>query len=704
MDVESDVLTDSLEDNTLRACSHTFINGLQRSVMEVAAEQPKQLSAEYDFSDGELSLASGCEKRIDPLEGLAQEQTPFIPPLELTSCNSSVITDAEDPFKGVIDIDLRYDSERDCTPSTGSQNSQAKSNTISSRWNVFSEELKQRQKQSEQLTKVSNAQIPNQAANLPYHGGLIYVGDRIIGRQVRSETKYMDTVNFVQTNKVKLAGRKQKSLGSYSAIYQSGKPTELSKSPLPSLRGEHGSNYLFNQRIQMQNAAYSAPTLLGCATPRNGARKLWKTGGDTDGEIFVKQRENLNRFKSIIHHNRPPSVERKFNHIQTTEMCKQSGSPTDLRYNSTGHINPSIYPTTPLGTGIHAHPLSASGVYRKGLQQQAELIKAHQQFYQNRGQRLVGESLTRLDKLCQKLTPSETAIPQHLSPHLREQPHMHSLESFDSQAKQHRSITAQFSENPHSQIAMKRYTMKDYSLLPRIPVQSTGLGPDLDSAEYKARLNKYQRQHGYAELLRMRALKQHDRRSRNPVRPRIRNVFEHGTRSESAHCSSEKVPVELSSPSLETQNSLGGKEPEFLVVQTSKSGHSSARNETEREPGQAEVKFRSKSLERTTMTTDKLSGREIEKQKIIQKRELMKQYAENIRFKLSKQREKAKNRAPQNSPLISKQEQAKLLQNSSISSIILDSTDEPQLLEMLRRHEEDRKLADALWKVIGVLP
>ncbi|KAG5449899.1 hypothetical protein CSKR_103663 [Clonorchis sinensis] len=699
MDAESDVLTDSLEDNTLGACSHTFINDLQRSVMEVAAEQPKQLSAEYDFSDGELSLASGCAKRTDPLEGLAQAQTPFVPPLELTSCNSSVITDAEDPFKGVIDIDLRYDSERDCTPSTGSRNSETKNNTISSRWNVFSEELKQRQKQSEQLTKVSRAQVANQAANLPYHDGLIYVGDRIIGRQVRSETKYMDTVNFVQTNKVKLACGKQKSLGSYSAIYLSGKSTELIKSPLPSVRGEHERNYLFNQRIQMQNAAYSAPTLLDCATSRNGARKPSKTSGDTDGDIFVKQRE-----KSIIHHKRPPSVERKLNHIQTTEMCRQSGSPTDLRYNSTGHINSSPYPTTPLGTGIRAHPLSASGVYRKGLQQQAELIKAHQQFYQNRGQRLVGERLTRLDKLCQKVTPFETIIPQHLSPHLREQPHMHSVESFDSQAKQHRSITAQFSENPHRQITMKRYTMRDYTLLPRIPVQSTGLGPDLDSAEYKARLNKYQRQHGYAELLRMRALKQHDRRSCNPVRPRINNVLQHGLRSESAHCSSEKAPVELSSPSLETQNSLGGKEPGFSVVQTSKSGHSSARNESEQEPGQAEVKVRSKSLERTTMTTDKYSEREANKQNIIQKRELMKQYAENIRFKLSKQREKAKNRATQNSPLASKQEQAKLPQNSSISSIILDSADEPQLLEMLRRHEEDRKFADALWKAIGVSP
>ncbi|KER23155.1 hypothetical protein T265_08888 [Opisthorchis viverrini] len=708
---------DSLEDNTLRACSQTFISDPQRSVMELAAKQPKQLSAEYDFSDGELSLASGCGKRTDPSEGLEQAQIPFIPPLELTSCSSSVITDAEDPFKGVLDIDLRYDSEHDCTPSTGSRSSEAKDNTISSRWNVFSEELKQRQKQSEQLTKVSKARVANQTASIPYDGGLIYVGD-----------------------------------SSYSAIYQGGKSTEISKSPLPSLRGEHGSNHLFNQRMQMQNAAYSAPTLLGRATPRNVARKLSKTDGHTDEDGSVNQCDNLNRFKSIIHHNRP-SVEQKSNQIQTREVYIQSGSPTDLRYNSTGHINSSTYPTTPLGTGSHAHPvscftihhfiliakysnslgniitvlkngysvdcgitrvsecfgteapkhekLSASGVYRKGLQQQAELIKAHQQFYQNRTQRLVGDRLTRLDKLCQKVTPSETVISRHPSPHLREQPHMHSVEPFDSHVKHHRSITAQFSESPHCQITMKRYTMKDYTLLPRIPVQSTGLGPDLDSAEYKAKLNKYQRQHGYAELLRMRASKQHDRRSRNPVRPRINDVVEHGVRSESAHCRSEKSPVELSSPSMETPS---GKEPGFIVVQESESARSSARNQSERQSGLAEVKFRSKSLERTTMATDKLSEREAEKQKIIQKRELMKQYAENIRFKLSKQRAKAKNRATHNSPLASKQEQANLLQNSSISSIILDSTDEPQLLEMLRRHEEDRKLADALWKVIGVSP
>ncbi|OON21168.1 hypothetical protein X801_02942 [Opisthorchis viverrini] len=703
MDAESDVLTDSLEDNTLRACSQTFISDPQRSVMELAAKQPKQLSAEYDFSDGELSLASGCGKRTDPSEGLEQAQIPFIPPLELTSCSSSVITDAEDPFKGVLDIDLRYDSEHDCTPSTGSRSSEAKDNTISSRWNVFSEELKQRQKQSEQLTKVSKARVANQTASIPYDGGLIYVGDRMIGRQVRPETRYMDTVNFVQANKTKIACRKHKSLGSYSAIYQGGKSTEISKSPLPSLRGEHGSNHLFNQRMQMQNAAYSAPTLLGRATPRNVARKLSKTDGHTDEDGSVNQCDNLNRFKSIIHHNRP-SVEQKSNQIQTREVYIQSGSPTDLRYNSTGHINSSTYPTTPLGTGSHAHPLSASGVYRKGLQQQAELIKAHQQFYQNRTQRLVGDRLTRLDKLCQKVTPSETVISRHPSPHLREQPHMHSVEPFDSHVKHHRSITAQFSESPHCQITMKRYTMKDYTLLPRIPVQSTGLGPDLDSAEYKARLNKYQRQHGYAELLRMRASKQHDRRSRNPVRPRINDVVEHGVRSESAHCRSEKSPVELSSPSMETRNPPSGKEPGFIVVQESESARSSARNQSERQSGLAEVKFRSKSLERTTMATDKLSEREAEKQKIIQKRELMKQYAENIRFKLSKQRAKAKNRATHNSPLASKQEQANLLQNSSISSIILDSTDEPQLLEMLRRHEEDRKLADALWKVIGVSP
>ncbi|VDP62496.1 unnamed protein product [Schistosoma curassoni] len=136
---------------------------------------------------------------------------------------------------------------------------------------------------------------------------------------------------------------------------------------------------------------------------------------------------------------------------------------------------------------IHLLQTSASGVFRMGILQQAELAKAHKQFchkyYSSPPIKL--ETKTRLHTLCSP----------NVNIHKTAQPCFNNDNS--------NSLTSgNSSQRKPLMLSQQRYTLKDYSLLPSINSKSRGLGPDIDNEEYRQKLARKLRQNVYAEHIR----------------------------------------------------------------------------------------------------------------------------------------------------------------------------------------------------------
>lgn len=125
---------------------------------------------------------------------------------------------------------------------------------------------------------------------------------------------------------------------------------------------------------------------------------------------------------------------------------------------------------------IHLLQTSASGVFRMGILQQAELAKAHKQFchkyYSSPPMEL--ETKTRLHTLCSpSVNTQKTAQPCFNNSN------SNSLTSGNS------------SQRKPLMLSQQRYTLKDYSLLPSINSKSRGLGPDIDNEEYRQKVSNW---------------------------------------------------------------------------------------------------------------------------------------------------------------------------------------------------------------------
>ncbi|CAH8566855.1 unnamed protein product [Dicrocoelium dendriticum] len=135
-------------------------------------------------------------------------------------------------------------------------------------------------------------------------------------------------------------------------------------------------------------------------------------------------------------------------------------------------------------SGISAHPgtqISSTDVFRMGLQQQSELVRAHREFFRNINysspslqNRLLGSqystkppgSLSPKQNCCSLVTPKP----------------------FGPLFQTRRSH--KFPENHVAFISpVMKYTVTDYRLLPQIYTPPRTLGPDLSSDDYKQKVS-----------------------------------------------------------------------------------------------------------------------------------------------------------------------------------------------------------------------
>ncbi|KAH8853642.1 cement precursor 3B variant 1 [Schistosoma japonicum] len=394
----------------------------------------------YDF---EIIKCKSSNLNASNSHSLCREEcttTQSVPPLDLLSDGSSII-EATESCKRAFNIDLRAES----MTSNSSEHApeQTKKEIISTRWNQCSEKL-----QKCQLEKYKhNKSIKSLTCGLNdayQYGEPIVLGEDVIGHELVPKNNLKAKLNFIASNKLNIHRGGVKSFSvTYGQLHK-----VKSQYHFGSAKCLTNSQYLFSPNLiitkRHRECFQSDPVL--CST---------KLLIDNNENYAHETQCNMNYMSKLT-----PSLVSPSSHTQMTPKINE-----------------------PLLT-------SASGVFRMGILQQAELAKAHKQFCHKHylSAPTEPEIKTRLHALC---SPN---IKDNKSPQSRfRSGNCNSLTSVN--CYQRKPLM------PHLPL-QQRYTFKDYHSLPSVNSKSRGLGPDIDNEQYRQRLARKLRQNDYAEHIR----------------------------------------------------------------------------------------------------------------------------------------------------------------------------------------------------------
>ncbi|KAF8563650.1 hypothetical protein P879_04345 [Paragonimus westermani] len=345
-------------------------------------------------------------------------------------------------------------------------------------------------------------------------------------------------------------------------------------------------------------------------------------------------------------------------------------------------------------------PVSASGVFRMGLQQQVNLIQAHQEFLRSKvtpAKQQKQERVIQPSWFCSHENISHKPSSSRTEPYISKINHQIHPLSISLLRNQQPLRT---DDNLHG--PKIRYTLKDYALLPRIQTQSRGLGPDLESEEYKIKLTKYQRQHGYAELLRKQAIKRQKNLSRKLVLPRAQSnpcntIIDGSTVNTEYDVDDSEQTSDPSVAVTDSSRTLTNREVQQEVYSDLAKRPVSHSNSLE---GQNKLNKPNFTTSCFSLDERDLTEKEVQRQEANRKREAMLCYARRIRSNFVKQR-KQTSCSVGNELLSSNHGGSEAVQCAPKKSS--NEPTYPHLSELLRRHEDDRKQADAIRKSLKVV-
>ncbi|KAF6771493.1 hypothetical protein AHF37_09322 [Paragonimus kellicotti] len=185
-----------------------------------------------------------------------------------------------------------------------------------------------------------------------------------------------------------------------------------------------------------------------------------------------------------------------------------------------------------------------------------------------------------------------------------------------------------------------RYTLKDYALLPQIQTQSRSLGPDLESEEYKIKLAKYQRQQGYAELLRKQAIKRQKNLSRKLLLPRTQSspsdTIMDGSAANAGYEDDGSEQISDRSVAVtDSSRTLTNLEMQQEVYSNLTNKSASLSNSLKGQSKLTKPNFTTSCL---SLNEKDITQKELQRQEANKKREAMLCYAKQIRLNFAKQR------------------------------------------------------------------
>ncbi|KAH8853639.1 cement precursor 3B variant 1 [Schistosoma japonicum] len=464
----------------------------------------------YDF---EIIKCKSSNLNASNSHSLCREEcttTQSVPPLDLLSDGSSII-EATESCKRAFNIDLRAES----MTSNSSEHApeQTKKEIISTRWNQCSEKL-----QKCQLEKYKhNKSIKSLTCGLNdayQYGEPIVLGEDVIGHELVPKNNLKAKLNFIASNKLNIHRGGVKSfsvtygqLHKVKSQYHFGSAKCLTNSQYlfspnliitkrhrecfqsdpvlcsTKLLIDNNENYAHETQCNMNYMSKLTPSLVSPSSHTQMTPKInepllpiWPT--------YLNCLHTLrNGIDSPIKENDTPKPSESYGDIQQTYNSREKLTFYNLSNNtqikcSRKDNNHNYYPT------------SASGVFRMGILQQAELAKAHKQFCHKHylSAPTEPEIKTRLHALC---SPN---IKDNKSPQSRfRSGNCNSLTSVN--CYQRKPLM------PHLPL-QQRYTFKDYHSLPSVNSKSRGLGPDIDNEQYRQRLARKLRQNDYAEHIR----------------------------------------------------------------------------------------------------------------------------------------------------------------------------------------------------------
>ncbi|KAF7260582.1 hypothetical protein EG68_01928 [Paragonimus skrjabini miyazakii] len=622
-----------------------------------------------------------------------------IPPLDLCSRDSSV-TDSNDALKGTLDIDFRDGNEHENYLTEANKDGLITNQSISDRWNQYSNELHKKQTEQKLARSVSlikstpnvvttvKKQYSNQKRKL---GEAILVGNKLIAHNLTAgENHDRHKTDFVEANKNLRNLSAPKYSGSYGLLHKT-KTNFGMKDPSSLEYSDSGHSRLFPSRSRY--LSYSMPRLY----VQSGHERLM----DFDHHQPSSSPELCSTHPNVLRHISKHKT--KDSAWFQPPACSWFTSPSNIPV-YTGLINPQrrrYASAERLGQTVQKfpQPVSASGVFRMGLQQQVNLIQAHQEFLRNRvspAKQQTQEQLIQPSWFCSNenlfYKPSSSRTEPYIS-NINHQ--MHPLSNSLSRNQQ----PLRPDDNLHA--PKIRYTLKDYALLPRIQTQSRSLGPDLESEDYKIKLAKYQRQQGYAELLRKQAIKRQRNLSRKLLLPRAQSNLSDTIMTCSAtntgYDDNESVLISDRSIAVtDSSRTLTNREMQQEVYSNLTSKTTSQSNSLKGQTKLTKPTFTTSCL---SLNEKDITQKELQRQEANKKREAMLCYAKQIRVNFVKQR-KQTSCSVVNQMLSSnhgEMEAAKCAPGRSSKE-----QTHPHLSELLRRHEDDRKQAEAIRKSLKV--
>ncbi|CAH8830990.1 unnamed protein product [Trichobilharzia szidati] len=427
-------------------------------------------------------------------------QSQSVPPLNLLSEDGSII-EATESCKEAFDIDLRAKCHTPYSPE-GSV-TQSKDENVSTHWNHCSQKLQKLQLEKNNSGNGSKNPPTTLKKNYQY-GEPIMVGEDLIGRQLIYKKETRTKLNFIASNKLNIRqGNVRSCSKTYGQLYkvksqlQSGSSKALGHydlSPCPTSKMTmndreyfqsdpvlftHGTLLNDEGEDDMYAMRYNSTLRLPLSPPPSSTYSQTKLLPNINEPLFFNTKDNFPRENYSV--NQPTESYWQIQEANEQFVTKHSSNNNRIE-NCGKNFNGISYPT------------SASGVFRMGMLQQAELAKAHRQFcHKYHSSSAAPLVRTRLHALCSPQLNADPAMQTHFQSNNKLSINKYSYTS--------RNCYNQKPSVPHFQ-TQQRYTYKDYSLLPSMQSKSRGLGPDTDNDEYRLKLARKIRQNLYAEHIR----------------------------------------------------------------------------------------------------------------------------------------------------------------------------------------------------------
>ncbi|CAL8078624.1 unnamed protein product [Calicophoron daubneyi] len=649
--------------------------------------------------------------------------------INLASRESSTMG-SSDPLKFSFDIDLRGDLEFDNQLEGQLEADQVPEVTSTSqRWNQCSQELQELQSQK------TAAHIHGEPNNLKLRksqcGEGVYPSNGRVGRHLKPlPMDYIPMPDFISRNKRVNSHSKLNQVHSdvtYDMLYRLAKAKKCSYSDLLQNRPRMSNRlpplppHLKGRRM----LASSAPLSLARSNDQSSDVATSESGNESSLVEFVSSRRKSERKEPI------KTIDlASLNQLSLeTQSDRTSGGVLPYSYSSPSLACRSpwlkaTYPTPQLGGPLHPirtksrdertqkPPVSASGIFRMGLKQQTELVKAQEEFFTRHSYRCsANKSTTKVE---------ETYINQEVESHVESfiaEAHAAQLEpllaTYAGSTAQLYQLSFVMDVPPEfwgHKFTPQRYTLKDYALLPNVQSPPRSLGPNLDSSEYQYKLAKFRRKQGYAQRLRQQTVVTKAAARQHQVKAKTRDKDKTSANSEPDRTT--QSTENTSTDTNETSGIYSMREPDGPEANQ---GHVSTGEEipenmletaaVKNEEQKPRVRKRVKLVESIEQIPDKvLSPEDQEKAKAAEKRDTMIQYSKEIRKQMKKQRKKV-------APALKKNfdESTAEIANASVSSdpemSDLDfCCSDPHIMEMLRRHAEDCKQAEAIKRTLKIVP